>query len=417
MLFTEEAERIAQETGLIQRQRKLTGASFAQSLVFGWLARPEERLSGLAQNTARVGTGIKAQSLEQRFNEKSVDFMREMVQCAMQQVIQSEVIEVELFKPFKAIRIADSSHLELPIAFAETYPGCGNQEGHNAGLKLQANLDLLSGGLHCELQTGRTNDHRSEVAFHCAEGELSIRDLGYYGVNHFKQIQEQGAFFLSRVSADHIFYDVQGKEIALEPYLKDGLDREVYLGQWHHYKVRLLVLKVPPAVKQQRLQRLQAEAKHKGRKVCTSALYLAGWDIRITNAPEAMLSFKAVFVISRLRWQIELCFKLFKSVNLLNKSRSQNPYRILTELFAKLLGCLVQHWCIVASAWHLTDKSLVRLAALVQAEALTLLRALPSLETLRLCLRQMRHIAATGSSVQRRCSRPSAFQLLEIVDA
>ena len=210
-----------------------------------------------------------------------------------------------------------------------------------------------------------------------------------------------------------MFYDAEGQKLALHHYLQHGLEREVYLGKQHHFKVRLVVLKVPKAVRKQRIQRLYDEAKRKGRSVCALALHLAGWDIRITNTSQALLPLEAVFVISRLRWQIERCFKLFKSMNLLAESRSQKPARILTELFAKLLGCLVQHWCIVATAWHLPDKSLVRLAALVQAEALTLLRALPSLDALRLCLLEMRRIATTGSSIQRRRNHPSAFQLLE----
>jgi hypothetical protein len=413
LIFTSEAERIAQATGLIQRQRKLTGASFVQSLVFGWLANPEERLSGLAQNTARVGTALKPQSLAQRFNERSIDFMREMVGCAMQHVIETETVEVKLFESFRAVRIADSSYLDLPLDFVESYPGCGNQQGKSASLKLQASLDVVGGGLRCELQAGRESDHTSEVAFDCAEGELSIRDLGYFGINHFEYIQQQGAYFLSRVPADHCFYDARGQKLTLAQYLQDGLDTEVYLGQRHHFKVRLVVLNVPAKVRQQRIQRLQAEAKRKGRKVCALAIRLAGWDIRITNAPSTLLSFEAVFVLSRLRWQIELCFKLFKSVNLLDESRSQKPARILTELFAKLLGCLVQHWCIVATAWHLPEKSLVRLAALVQAEAFSLLRALPFPPAFRRCLHDIRRIAMTGSSVQRRRSHPAAFQLLE----
>lgn len=413
MLFTSEAERLAKETGLIKRQRVLTGSSLVQSLVFGWLANPAEQLSGLAQSTARVGTPVKPQSLEQRFSEKSVAFMQALVQCAMQHAVQGEGVDLKLFEGFRAVRVADSSHLAVPLDFAEQYPGCGNQQGKSAGIKLQANLELVRGELRCELQTGRESDHNSQVAFDAGAGELSVRDLGYFGVNHFEQLQEQGAYFLSRVPADHCFYDAEGQKLALAQYLQDGLDTQVYLGKRYPFKVRLLVLKVPAKVRQQRLQRLQADAKRKGRKLCALALKLAGWDIRISNAPSTLLSFEAVFVLSRLRWQIELCFKLFKSVNLLGESRSRNPARILTELFAKLLACLVQHWCMVAIAWHLPEKSLVRLAALVQAEAFSLLRALPSLDALRSCLQTLRRIALTGSTVQRRRTHPAAFQLLE----
>jgi Transposase DDE domain len=127
--------------------------------------------------------------------------MQEMLQCALQHVIQAEAVEVKLFASFRAVRIADSSHIDVPAKFAEHYASCENQQGSSAGLKLQANLDLVGGGLRCEVQAGRESNHSSEVAFDCAEGELSVRDLGYFGVNHFEQFQQQRAFFLSRVPA------------------------------------------------------------------------------------------------------------------------------------------------------------------------------------------------------------------------
>lgn len=35
-LLIEDAKRIGRESGFIQRERKINGTSFAQSLVFGW---------------------------------------------------------------------------------------------------------------------------------------------------------------------------------------------------------------------------------------------------------------------------------------------------------------------------------------------------------------------------------------------
>jgi hypothetical protein len=35
-LLTAEADRIARETGFVQRESKLGGAEFSQTLVFGW---------------------------------------------------------------------------------------------------------------------------------------------------------------------------------------------------------------------------------------------------------------------------------------------------------------------------------------------------------------------------------------------
>jgi hypothetical protein len=61
------ADEKARETGFIQRQRKVSGRSFVQSLVFGWLANGESRMEELSQSSANVGVSITRQGLQQRF--------------------------------------------------------------------------------------------------------------------------------------------------------------------------------------------------------------------------------------------------------------------------------------------------------------------------------------------------------------
>ena len=410
-LFTVEADELAKESGFIQRQRKLSGSSYAQSLVLGWLANPDERLGGLAQHTARVGRAVSPQNLDQRFSQGSVAFMQRLLERAMQQIISGERMDVELFKHFKSVRLADSSIVSVPEEFAQIYPGCGNQHGQSASLKLQVNLDLLKGELHLAVQNGQASDHTSPVAFITTAGELSLRDLGFFSVKGLEGISAAGGYFLSRAPTDQIYYDAKGKAIPIHTLLVDGLDSKVWLGK--RLAVRMVVLKVPKAVKQSRVERIKAEAKRKGKAVSPQALLLAGWDIRVTNADAKILSIRAIFVISRLRWQIELWFKVCKSVNHIDESRSRNPFRILTEILAKILGCLIQHWCIAVSAWHIPDKSLFRLAKTIQREALGLFDAIPSLKAIRNWIGKLRRITSVGCTVERKQHKPAAFQLVE----
>jgi hypothetical protein len=111
--------------------------------------------------------------------------------------------------------------------------------------------------------------------------------------------------------------------------------------------------------------------------------------------------------------KIELLFKLWKSVNLVDESRSAQPYRVLSEIFGKLLGCVVQHWCMLACAWQLRARSLVRVARVVQAQVVMLFYALGSVEELRVWVSRLASVTVTGCEVQRRRKKPSAFQMLE----
>lgn len=68
-VLTTTADAAGQHTRFVQRPRraKLTGSTFAQTRVFGWLADPGASLDSLAQTAAAVGAPIAAQALDQRF--------------------------------------------------------------------------------------------------------------------------------------------------------------------------------------------------------------------------------------------------------------------------------------------------------------------------------------------------------------
>ena len=43
--------------------------------------------------------------------------------------------------------------------------------------------------------------------------------------------------------------------------------------------------------------------------------------------------------------------------------RSAKPYRILTEIYSKLLGCLITHWLTLIECWQAPNRSMVKSAA------------------------------------------------------
>jgi hypothetical protein len=62
------------------------------------------------------------------------------------------------------------------------------------------------------------------------------------------------------------------------------------------------------------------------------------WNLLVTNAPAAALPTTAIESVYRVRWQVELAFKLAKSEAGLAQSASAKPERVLCELYAKLLA-------------------------------------------------------------------------------
>jgi hypothetical protein len=62
-----------------------------------------------------------------------------------------------------------------------------------------------------------------------------------------------------------------------------------------------------------------------------------------------VLGVQEVPVLMRARWQMERLFDLWKQHGRLDETRSEKPHGVLCEVYAKLLGLLIQHWLILSS--------------------------------------------------------------------
>ena len=158
-------------------------------------------------------------------------------------------------------------------------------------------------------------------------------------------------------------------------------------------------------------KRVQA-ARAKGRQVSATRLALAAWTLFVTNVPAERLTLREALVLGRMRWQSELLFKWWKSPGRVDESRSTQPWRILCEVYAKLLAMLVQHWVFLVSFWAYPDRSLTKAAQTVQKHALHLASAFTSVRRLGQTLRTVKRCLAAGCRMNRRKQHPNTYQLL-----
>lgn len=78
--------------------------------------------------------------------------------------------------------------------------------------------------------------------------------------------------------------------------------------------VRLIAFRLSAENAGRRRADLREKCRTYGRQPTVAALELAGWLILLTNVPAAKLPAKAAGYLYRVRWQIELIFKQWKSV-------------------------------------------------------------------------------------------------------
>jgi len=414
-LFTTTADRLARRSGFVQRASKLTGAAFVQALVFGWLANPQASVEALAQAAAAVGVAISAQGLDQRFTEAAAVFLEEMLAAAVQTVIAADPVAIPLLERFTAVVLLDSSTITLPAALALWWPGCS---AGTAALKLHVRYDLCRGCLRgLVVQEGRISDRSTTMqTAPLPRGALRISDLGFFTLGVFAAMTAQGVYWLSRLAPGTAIYTPDGARWdVLDLLAAQGaamVDLTVTLGVDHRLPGRLLAVRVPEEVVNQRRRRLRAEATRRGRTPSAAQLAWCAWTIVVTSVPPTLLSLREALVLLRARWQIELLFKLWKSHGHIDESRSANPWRVLTEVFAKLLAMVVQHWLLLVSCWAFPDRSLLKAAQTIRPHALSIASALVYPAFLDHILAVVQRCVAAGCRLNRRKKHPNTYQLL-----
>ena len=115
-LLTEVADRLGRESGFIQRQRKLSGASFVQTLVFGWMAKGDSTMEELSQSAANVGVQVSRQGLDERFNEAAANFLKQMVAESVKCVLRGNPVTNAVMERFNGVYVEDSTVVELPAS-------------------------------------------------------------------------------------------------------------------------------------------------------------------------------------------------------------------------------------------------------------------------------------------------------------
>ena len=150
----------------------------------------------------------------------------------------------------------------------------------------------------------------------------------------------------------------------------------------------------------------------KGRAVSSRLLTLCEWTVFITNLPAGRFTPEEVWVLYRLRWQVELLFKLWRSHGGFGQSRGRRGYRVLCEVYAKLLAMVVRHWLLLLTGGPLTLTNPVRAAREVRRFAFALADALPCVRRLRRVLRTLGTLLTRLRPRHRRRKRPSALDLL-----
>ena len=302
------------------------------------------------------GTKITKQGIDKRFNKETDAFVQAIFEQYLKHQIGYSSLSSGLRQFFSAIRIMDSTEFQLPAQMAKEFPGFDG-DGTAACAQLQFEYDLLSGKInHLSIDKARTSDvhYANETNGSLKAGELVLRDLGYYTLQMYKAIEQRNAYFVSRLKTQVLIYEKENeafKEITYQQIierLQKGnekyIDIEVYIGKEGKQPVRLIANLLEEEAVNRRVKR----KKIRKRKLNEDDELWTQFNLFVTNVSTQTATAEEIYHLYKLRWQIELIFKSWKSILKIHLVRPMKVYRFKCYLKSKLIWIMI-NWDIVMS--------------------------------------------------------------------
>jgi hypothetical protein len=320
-------EELARETEAFRRPRKIESAETLLRLILMWAAA-ERSLKDTAALGAEAGLGdVSDVALVKRF-ARAGDWLGALLSELLVEQRQTLPIGVR-------VRLLDATSI--------TRLGSrGNDHRVHLGLDLGSNrIDSI------EL-TNQKGTERLE-RFSVSPGEILVGDRGYGHRSGMAHVEQRGAFFVVRFAWSSIpLQTPDGQPFQLLEALRSLPEAACdefpvrYIGPNNELlNARLVAIrKSEPAAARAR-QKVFREKTKKGRAaVDVRTLEIAGYFFVLTNLPPAC-SPESVLQLYRFRWQIEMKFKVLKSILHLDRVPARTDEGLRVYVFAKLLIALL----------------------------------------------------------------------------
>ena len=225
------------------------------------------------------------------------------------------------------ILLLDSSSSSLPARAKKDFPAPRNNVAP-AAIKLHLLFNLFGGIDWFDLSEAKMHDRKGFPPLSLLKNKLILFDLGYFDFQLFKDIQEIGGFFLTRIKENTSV--IIGEVIEGLPKKFEG---------YPLLNIRL------PKVKSKIIEVMGILEKNY--KPFLSVRVVGFWNPMekryhwyVTNL---IVSAKLIYPLYRLRWQVELIFKSIKSSLRWKDLSSSNKNIIYSLTLAAIAGSMIAH--------------------------------------------------------------------------
>jgi hypothetical protein len=299
---------------------------------------------------------LSNQSLNERFNERSVEFLKGLMKLLLCKIIDltKDEIGVEL-DFFETVRIKDSTCFKISDNLISKYAASNKKDCKLSIIRIQFEYDLKNGQIYdLTIQASSQQDKTDAQATieNINKNDLIIRDLGYYVIRVLAEINLKKAYFLSRFDFHSNAYETEDSKesidfVKIQSKLKKNklqcIEKIVFIGKKERLPVRMIIELLPDIEVEKKIRKLKQKESRKGVQYSAELKSKIWLNVYITNIPAEILPIEKVRDLYRLRWQIELVFKVWKSIGKIDLVKEVKLERFETMFFARLI-LLLLYW-------------------------------------------------------------------------
>jgi predicted DNA-binding protein len=328
----------------------MKSVEFLKLLVFSNLNTKDTSLNNLCEIfEVENYQSFSKQSLDEKFDAESVVFVKKVLEKIIKQnVVENNQNTGAILDSFERVRIKDSTSFKLSDNMSEKYRA-SSKNTEQSILKIQYEYDLKTGTIYdLSLHSFIKADFTDAIINidNVDKNDLIIRDLGYVVLSVMETIIKKEAFFLNRFDYTSNAYETETSTekidfSKIQTYLKinklNFIEKKVFIGNKNRIPVRMIIDLLPETELQKRLKNLKRRESQNGKKYSKEYKARQMINVYVTNISDEKLKTENVRQIYRLRWQVELLFKVWKSIGKIEETKKMKIERFETMLYAKLL--------------------------------------------------------------------------------
>ncbi len=141
---------------------------------------------------------VSKQAVAKKIKQQCKLFMQEIVKAILVKKLEKDkYVDVLKTLKYKRIIVQDSTIIRLPVALYEIFSGVSNKYSKRTVARIQVIYDLISEQfISFSIDTYTKNDIKSAPELQIREGDLVLRDRGYFSISEVKRHIDTGAVFI-----------------------------------------------------------------------------------------------------------------------------------------------------------------------------------------------------------------------------